>query len=118
MQYRFGTADSVELTLPAEKSGSLAAFRGGIVDSGTGNGYAAMGYLRIYSGRFAYVVYQGAAHYGDLPGGLIVERDGVVVSNQYCAESGGAGTSLLSYDFWDRSGIEKDKRAVDIPARP
>jgi hypothetical protein len=114
MQYRFGRPGAVELVLPKERSNSLGAFRGGRLQPNR----EAVGYLRIRNGPFAYVTYQGASSYGDLPGGLIVEKDGAVVSDRRCDEKTGGGTSLLAYDFWQSAGIERDEKGVDVPEWP
>src|SRR5574338_228631 len=111
MQYRFGTVGAVELVLPKERGNSLGAFKGGRLESNR----ESVGYLRIKSGRYSYVTYQGAAAYGDLPGGLIVEKDGSILSTRHCDEETGGGTSLLAYDFWQKVGIQKDEKGVDFP---
>lgn len=114
MQYRFGRVGAVELALPKEHGNSFRAFKGGRLQPNR----EAVGYLRIKNGQFAYVTYQGAATYGDLPGGLIVEKDGAIISNRHCNEKTGGGTSLLAYDFWKSVGIERDEKGVDVPEWP
>lgn len=105
MQYRFGLPDGIEMRLPNVPSSPTSSFHGARIESN--NGRDATGYLRINNGSYSYIVYQATSYDGDRPGGLVVEKDGKIISRQMCNES--YNTKVLSYRFWRSTGITKGK---------
>jgi hypothetical protein len=95
------------MRLPKTPSSPSSSFHGARTESN--NGRDATGYLRINSGGYSYTVYQAASYDGDRPSGLVVEKNGKLISNQVCKDS--YNTDVLSYEFWNSTGIIKSKHS-------
>jgi len=106
LEYRFGKADSsepLELSLPEGNYLPKDTATGQCVPFAGGGGC----WLRFQKGKFSYVVYTGIGKWGpngetQEKKGLVVERNGRVLSNLKCTER---FESALAPDWFERFGI-------------
>jgi hypothetical protein len=117
LEYRFGKADSsepLELSLPEGERLPKDSATGECVPFAGGGGC----WLRFHKGKFSYVVYTGMGKWGPQgetkqKEGLVVERDGKMVSNLKCTER---FESALGPEWYEQFGITvKDEEDFLFP---
>jgi hypothetical protein len=112
VQYRFGPPGKPSFSFPQPAAHPSQFVRGGSLMYGAGSGT----YMRLFSGKYAYVVYSGYAP-GWEKAGVAVEKEGQLLANLPCVLSqhpkGILGESGLLTAF----GIpeEKDRAQFVIP---
>jgi hypothetical protein len=74
VQYRFGTADHIELEFPGKPYPPRNRFSISDISEGNLN----FTHIKFNSGNYNYVVYQG------FPSGVYVKKSGKLVSNLFC----------------------------------
>jgi hypothetical protein len=109
LQYRFGTPDKIEVSVPADRSISPAnsALSGTLVFSGGGGDY-----LRFKAGDYDYVVYTAIGKGWGEKDGVAIEKNGKRLSHVSCKDE---PVSNLGVDFSSKAGLKEDKSYFDLP---
>lgn len=107
MQYRYGRPQKTELTFP-EKTVAPNAFTNyiGLTYSGTSEAH-----LRFIRGNYGYIVYSGNDESGEYSG-LVVERNGKIVSNKLCSRNPTPITTIEKTEFF-KMGLPRAESESD-----
>jgi len=108
LQYRYGPADAAELVLPAPGADWRAGTRSGTLMFSGGGG----AYLAFASGRYRYVVYTAVLRGSGPRAGLVVERDGRLLSSRRCSAP---ALSSLGPGLFEQAGVPADERGFELP---
>jgi hypothetical protein len=109
LQYRFGSPNKVELTVPADRSvpPAKSALAGRLVFSGGGGDY-----LRFKAGDYEYVVYTAIGKGWGEKDGVEIEKNGKRLSHVSCKDE---PVSELGDQFSTKAGLQPDKADFELP---
>jgi hypothetical protein len=109
IQYRFGSPQKVELTVPASKSvpPAKSAIAGNLSFSGGGGAY-----LRFPTGDYEYIVYTAIGKGWGEKDGVAIEQKGKRRAHVSCTDE---PVSKMGVDFFTKTGLRDDKGEFDLP---
>jgi hypothetical protein len=116
LQYRFGTADKLELVYPEKPQPPKALFTPGTLSFSGGGGT----YLQFKKGAYTYTVFSAIGNFAPSGGkatavGVSVKNGDKEVANIPCRKDSSLNEGELGPEFFEKAGLGDPESDFDIP---